>query len=332
MKKLIRVVFVLILLLAIAVVAGFVYMDKIATAAVQKAAAYATECDVAVGKVDVKPMSGEATIADLEIKNPSAGDVDFRAIHDSFMVLKSGEAGVSLGTLRSDMVEVPKVVIDGVELSLIGRDGATNYETIIASLQRLQGEEAPADTAADGKQFVIRTVELTNIVVHVDMDEDPALGLAPVKLDLTLKPITLTDVGSGGVPLSQISADLIADILVQVIAQLGNQLGDRILSGLTSGLSGLLGPDVLQGQLSDITSSLGLDSIDVSAQLDMAGELLGGVGEGVGDIVGGATDGVGGLLEGAGGLLGGDEDEEGDGEEDEGGLLDGARGLLGGDE
>ena len=97
-------------------------------------------------------------------------------------------------------------------------------------------------------------------------------------------------------------------------------------------LSGLLGPDVLQGQLSDITSSLGLDSIDVSAQLDMAGELLGGVGEGVGDIVGGATDGVGGLLEGAGGLLGGDEDEEGDGDAEEGGLLDGARGLLGGNE
>lgn len=318
MKKLVKVVFVLILLLAIAVVAGFVYMDKIATTAVQKGAAYATECDVTVGKVDVKPISGEATVTDLDIKNPA----DFREIYESFMVLKSAEAGVSLGTLRSDLVEVPKVIIDGVELSLIGRDGATNYETIIASLKRLQGEEAPAETAADGKEFVIRTVELTNIVVHVDMDEDPALGLAPVKLDLTLKPITLTDVGSGGVPLSQISADLIADILVQVVAQLGNQLGDRVLSGLTSGLSGLIGPDVLQGQLSDITASLGLESIDVSAQLDAAGELLGGVGEGVGDIVGGATDGVGGLLGG------GDEDGEDDGP----GLLDRGRGLLGGDD
>jgi len=337
MKKLIKVVFVLILLLAIAAVAGFVYMDKAATTAVQKAAAYATECDVTVGKVDVKPMSGEATIADLEIKNPEGGEVNFRDIHDSFMVLKSGEAGVSLGTLRSDLVEVPKVIVDGVELSLIGRDGATNYETIIESLKRLQGEEQPADPAAEGKEFVIRTVELTNIVVHVDMDEDPALGLAPVKLDLTLKPITLTDVGSGGVPLSQISADLIADILVQVVAQLGAQLGDRVLSGLTSGLSGLIGPDALQGRLSDITSSLGLDSIDVSAQLGRAGELGTAVFEGAGDLIGGATeglgDGVGDVLEGAGGLLGGGDDEEGEGEgDDEPGLLDRGRGLLGGDD
>lgn len=317
MKLLIKVVVVLILLVAIGTVAGFVYMDKIATTAVQKAAAYATQCEVEVGKVDVKPMSGEATISELDIKNPEK----FREIHDSFLVLGSGEAGVSLGSLRSDLVEVPKVGATGVVVSLIGRDGETNYETILESLKRLQGDEAPADTAADGKEFIIRTVDLPDVKVIVDMDEDPAMGLMPVQLELTLKPITLTDVGQGGVPLSQISADLIADILVQVVAQLGNQLGDRVLSGLTSGLAGVLGPDVLQGQLSDITSSLGLDSIDVSGQLERAGELGAAVGEhleGLGDQAGEAVEGVNDAIGGAadqlrgvgGGLLGGDDEED----------------------
>lgn len=312
MKLLIKVVVVLILLVAIGTVAGFVYMDKIATTAVQKAAAYATQCEVEVGKVDVKPMSGEATISELDIKNPEK----FREIHDSFLVLGSGEAGVSLGSLRSGLVEVPKVGATGVVVSLIGRDGATNYETILESLKRLQGDEAPADTAADGKEFIIRTVDLPDVKVIVDMDEDPAMGLMPVQLELTLKPITLTDVGQGGVPLSQISADLIADILVQVVAQLGNQLGDRVLSGLTSGLAGVLGPDVLQGRLSDITSSLGLDSIDVSGQLQRAGELGAAVGEHLEDLggrAGEAVEGIGDRARGlGGGLLGGDDDEDGE--------------------
>ncbi|XAL97955.1 hypothetical protein OT109_10120 [Phycisphaeraceae bacterium D3-23] len=315
MKKLIKVFVVLIVLVLITAVAGFFYMDSIATTAVKKAVAYATECEVEVGKVDVKPMSGEAVITDLEIKNPA----DYQSIHESFLKLDTGEAGVSLGTLRSDLVEIPEVTIDGVELSLIGRDGKTNYETILESLKRMQGEEAPADTAADGKQFVIKTVTITNVSVWVDMDADPATGLLPVQFDepITLKPITLTDVGAGGVPLSQISADLILDILVQVVAQLGNQLGDRLLNGLTSELSGILGADVLQGQLSDITSSLGLDSID----LGNLGNLGDGAGEALEGTIDGARDAVEDLIPGGGG-----DDEDG------GNPIDGIRGLIGGDD
>ena len=332
MKKLIKVLVVLVVLVAIAGVAAFVYMDTIATAAVKKAVAYATECDVELGKVDVKPMAGEAVITGLDIKNPEG----FRSIHDSFMVLQKGEAGVSFSSLRSDVVEIPEVNIDGVEISLIGRDGKTNYEAILESLKRLQsedtGEAEPADEG--GKQFNIATVNVTNVTVFVDMDEDPAMGLVPVKLELKLEPITLTNVGKGGVPLSQISANLVADILVQVVAQLGGQLGDRLLSGLTSGLSSILGPEALQGQLSDITGALGLDSIDVGDQLGKAAEfgeaLVGGAGEAVGDIVGGAGDAVEGAVDGArdavDGILGG-------GDDDGGGILDNPLGgLLGGDD
>ncbi|MEM9415886.1 MAG: hypothetical protein AAGA29_10480 [Planctomycetota bacterium] len=335
MKKLIKVLVVLVVLVLIAAVAGFVYMDSIATAGVKKAMAYATQCDVEVGKVDVKPMSGAVTITDLDIKNPEA----FREIHDSFLVLGSGDANVSFTSLRTDLVEVPEVKGDGIVISLIGREGKTNYQTVLDSLNRLQGDaEEPAEPEG-GKSFVIRNTELTPIKVIVDMDEDPVLGLAPVQLELELKPITLTDIGEGGVPLSQISADLIADILVQVVAQLGTQLGDRVLSGLTSGLSGILGPDALQGRLSDITSSLGLESIDVGAQLGKAAELgtavFEGAGEVVGDVVGGAGDAIGGAVDGAGdlvdGILGGGGDE-GEGEEDGGGALDGVRGLIGGDD
>lgn len=319
MKWIVRIVLAVVVLVAVVGVVAFWQMDRIATVGLQKAMAFATQCDVEVEKVDLSPFAGEAGLDGLDIKNPE----DFREIQDSFVIMKAGSAGVDLGSLRSDLVEVPELTIDGVEISLVGRDGKTNYETILESLARLQGEDAPKEEgeAESGKEFVIRKVTITNVQVWVDMDEDPALGLAPVKFDkpLTLKPIVLTDVGAGGLPLSQISADLIADILVQVVAQLGNQLGDRVLSGLTSGLTGVLGgADELQAQLTSITGDLGLDNVDVGAQLDKASELGSAVFEGLGDGAGGAVDLGRDLL--GGGSEDGEEEEES--EDGGGGLLD----------
>lgn len=317
MKWVIRLALALVVLVVVVAVVAFWQMDRIATVGLQKAVAFATQCDTEVQGVDLSPFAGEAELEGLEIKNPAS----FQAIHEHFLKLDSGKAGVDLATLREQQVVIPEVTIDGVEITLVGRDGKTNYETILESLARLQGEDAPKqEEEGQAKQFTISKVSITNVVVHVDMDEDPALGLAPVKLDgLKLKPIVLTNVGSGGVPLSQISADLIADILVQVVAQLGNQLGDRVLSGLTSGLTGVVGgADALQSQISDIAGNLGIEKVDVGAQLDRAQQLGTDIFEGAGE----ATDAVRNLIPGRGGST----NEEGSNDEQDngggGGLLD----------
>lgn len=319
MKWVIRLALVAVVLVVVVCVVAFWQMDRIATVGLQKAVAFATQCDTSVDKVDVSPFAGEAQLNSLEIKNPEP----FQPVHEHFIKLGSGKAAVDLGTLRKKEVVIPEVTIDGVELTLVGREGKTNYETILESIARLKGEDAPKqEEDGEAKQYTISKVTITNVVVHVDMDEDPVMGLAPVKLDgLKLKPIVLTDVGSGGVPLSQISADLIADILVQVVAQLGSQLGDRVLSGLTNGLSSVVGgAEELQAQIGAIAEGLGIDQIDVNQQLERASELGSRLQEGVS---GGAED----LLDAGRGLInGGDsegqDDEEEDGDSGGGGILD----------
>ena len=308
MKRFLKIIGVLVALILVLAVVGFIYMDSIATATVEKATAFATECDVEIDKVDVRPLKGQAIITGMYIKNPDMqGDnpEGFREVHENFLHLETGGGEVSLGTLRSDEVVVPEVAIDGVTISLIGRDGKTNYQTLLASLKRLQGEEEQEDPSAEetgGKTFTISVVTIDNVRVWVDMDEDPVLGLAPVQFDepLTIKPIKLTDVGQGGVPLSQISADLIADILIQVVAQLGDQLGDRILSGLTSGLAGIVGEGELQEMLPDI---------DVSKQIAKAEELYDATAEAIGDITEGAGDLIDDIGGNIGGFLGGNDED-----------------------
>jgi len=308
MKLILKLAVVLVVLIVGVAIAGVFYIDSIATAGVVKGAAYATETEADCNKIDVKITGGEVTISELDIKNPAA----FREARDSFLIIHDGSAAISLGTLRNDEVEIEHVTLDGIDISLVGRDGKTNYEEIIASITRFQGE-TPAEPAEEGgKTFVIRTVTITNLRVFVDLDEDPTLGLVPVKWEepLVIDEIVLTDVGGDGVPMEQITADLISDIMLQVVSRFGDQLGGFALD-MTGDFANNLGLDALQTELGD----LGLDDFDLSGKLEGFADIGGDLGDGVLDGIEGLGDGVNELGDAlrdgiSGGLLGGDDDED----------------------
>lgn len=311
MKWLLRIGLLVVLLVVVAVVAGFILIDNIATTAVQKGAAFATETDVEVESVDVSVFGASATIDNLDIKNP---DGEFRDKFDSFLVLGNASAEVSAGSVMSDLVEVPSVELNDITLSLVSfDDGSKNYEVILESLKRFQGDGPPPEETEGGKEFVIKLTTINRITVNYDFAKDPAIGVLPAEGTIEIafdEPMIIENLGQGGVPMSQITADLITDILLQVTANMASQLGDQF-TGHLQGLSGSLMDTLGENKFTEAMGELNLG--------EGAKELIGGIGEGAGDIVGGI-----------GGILGGDkdkEDDEGEGkpdeeEEEEKGLLD----------
>ena len=327
MKWLIRIVLVLVLLVVIAGVAGFIMIDSIATAAVSKGAAFATQTDADCEKVDVKVFGSAATITNLDIGNPDGPFLkaveevvkelpddeqqEYRDAFNSFLVLGNGSLDITVGDVLADKIEIDKVELKDIDISLIGKDGKKNYEVILESLKRFQGDSPPAESK-DEKQVVIKELIISNITVYYYFDEDPALGaiaVGPKKITIADdEPMVLTDVGSGGVPMSQITADIITDILVQVTANLAGDLGGN-LKGLGNSLVDTIG-EVEFGET--------LKELDLGGKLDALGDLgIDGM-EGVGDAFKGIGEGAGDLLEGAGEFLGGDDDDD----EDKGGVLD----------
>lgn len=309
MKWLLRIGLLVVLLVAVAAVAAFIMIDSIATTAVQKGAAFATQTDVECEKVDVSIFGASATIANLDIKNP---DGVYREKFDSFLLLGDGAAEVTAGSVMSELIEIPEVTLSNIELSLVGLDdGKKNYEVILESLKRFQGDGPPPEETKDEKQVVIKKLTISNITVNYDFAKDPALGAVPAKGTVVIaddKPMVLTDVGSGGVPMSQITADIITDVLIQVTANMGAQIGDHIL-GLTGSLADTVGLENLNATLEELDLDL-----DVSKQLGKLKDLGVDIGAGAGDILEGGGDII---KEGLGGILGGDKDKEGEeGEED----------------
>ncbi len=308
MKWLLRIGLVVVLLVVVAAVAGFILIDNIATAAVQKGAAFATQTDVAVEKVDVQVFGSTATIINLDISNPD-GDYlkvietfpeEYQEAFKSFLILGNGTAQITIGKVLSDKIEIDKVELSDIEISLVGKDGKKNYEIILEALKRFQGDAPPKETESE-KQVFIKELIISNITVYYYFDEDPALGaiaVGPKKIVMADKePMVLKDVGSGGVPMSQITADIITDIMVQVTANLAGDLGGH-MKGLANSLIDTIGA----GKFGETLGELGLgDSL----------EALGGLGIDLGDgVIKGGSD----LIEGTGGaikgLLGGKKDEE----------------------
>lgn len=308
MKWLLRIGLLVVLLVVVAAIAGVIMIDSIAKTAVTKGAAFATQTDVECESVDVSIFGAAATIDNLDIKNP---DGPFREKFDSFLVLGNASAEVSAGSVMSDLVEVPEVELNDITISLVSfDDGSKNYEVILESLKRFQGDGPPPEETEEGKKFVIKLTTINRITVNYDFAKDPAVGVLPARGTLEIafdEPMIIENLGQGGVPMSQITADLITDILVQVTANMATQLGDQFA-----------------GHLQGLTGSL-VDTLGAGEFAETLGELN--LGEGAADLIGGIGEGAGSVVEGIGGILGGDEDEEdkpeGEGEEEDKGLLDG---------
>lgn len=318
MKWVIRIGLVVVLLVVVLAVGAFIMIDSIATAAVKEGAAFATQTEADCEKVDVKIFGSSATISNLDIKNP---DGPFREKFDSFLKLGNGSAEVSAGSVMSDMIEIPKVELSDIEISLVGLDdGTKNYEKILEALKRFQGDAPPKETE-DQKQVVIKELIISNITVKYDFAKDPAIGALPAKGTVVIaddKPMVLTDVGSGGVPMSQITADIIADVLVQVTANLAGDLGGHV-KGLAGSLIDTIGENEFTRTLGELDLGEGAAKLkDLGVDLgEGATKLIEGLGEGAGDV----GDKI---KEGLGGVLGGDKDKQDKDKDDEegGGLLD----------
>lgn len=280
---------------------GFYYIDSLAKAGIERGATYALDVPTTLDSADVQVFAGKFSMAGLNVANPQG----FSSPH--FLALGDGGVAVSLGTLNSKTVVLPELNLSDIDVNLQKAGGKANYQVILDNLKRLESGGKPKEPKAGsggGKDFVIKKVEIKNITAHVDL---LPVGGDATKVDVTVPEILLTDVGQGGVPMSQ---------LVNVLTQ-------AILTAIVKNGAGLIPGDILgdlQGQLSQL-NALG----DVGVQvLNNAGEIVGSFGknaeeltknagdigkkaeEAVDDIKKGAED----AAEGIKGLLGGDKKKD----------------------
>ncbi len=291
MKKLLTIVLILVMILVVAVLAGFFYIDVVAKTAVEKGGRFALGVPTSLETADVKPLGGAFRMNGLTVANPDGYDTSH------FLALKDGDMAVALGTLMSDTVRLPHLKLSGIDMNMEKKDGKANYQVILDNLKKL----TPEQPDPNAKKFVIETVEISDIMVHVKM-----LGQ---NISLPIDTITLKNVGeggAGGVDLAELIGVVMKGVFAAITQVGGNLIPSEMLGDLTQGLAGLANLDKL-GEVANVKA--------VGELAGKAGELAGEAGKAAGEAIGGAKEAADDIAnkakQGLGGLLGGDKKDGG---------------------
>lgn len=281
MKKLVKLVAAVLLLLLVAVVGIFVYIDSIAKAAIERGATYALGVETTLGSADVGVLSGEFAMRGLEVDNPDGFD------SDHFLRIERGDVEVNLASLWQDTVELPLLALRGVDMKLERTPAGANYQVILDNLKRFESNQSkdPAPTDESERTFVVREVLISDVNVEVDL---LPIGGQLNRVEVAIDEIRLTNLGSEGVSMSQLT-DVIIQAILAAVVQNATDLPTDLINDLGGGLAGLTG-----------LGDLGLDATfkvgdEVTALRDALGEVAG---EDVGKEIGKALEGLGGLLGG----------------------------------
>ncbi len=298
MKWIVRGLIAIVLIVVVAGVVAFLFIDSIAKAGVEKATTYATGVQTTLGSIHVGLFSGEVSLSELDLANPDGFKGEY------FLTLGQGDVDVSLGTLMGDQIVVPLINLDTIRLNLQqNEEGQYNYQAIMDHMAKLKSPDT-AQKSESTKTYIVNKILITDVRVDTTF--------AGQDIKVNIPKIELTDIGSNtsnGVVLSQLNGVILQAIFRAVVENAGDVLPGVMLSGLNEGL-GHIGniTDFGAETIGDVTGQVG----DVVKQLGVPGADK--VGETVDQALkeGGQTvdEGINKLGEGIGNLLGGDKKEE----------------------
>lgn len=254
-KRLAILAVVLVVLLAVGAFAAVFYVNDLVKIGVEKGGSLALGSKTTLGSADVGLLSGKAAIYSLAVANPPG----FKA--PQFMSLGSGAVAVSLASLRAEVVEIPKIELSTIRVTLERKDGKTNYKVILDNLAKLQsssggGGGATPQSDQSGKKFIVKDLKVTDVKVTVDMLDTPVpIGSLVVPIDQ----IHLTEIGtaSKGLPMADIVGIVVRAVLATASANGNGIIPLDILSDL-------------QGQLGALGN---LDQLGVNMQAQVGAEL-----------------------------------------------------------
>ncbi|MDM8004744.1 MAG: hypothetical protein QUV05_01140 [Phycisphaerae bacterium] len=229
MKKIILVVVIALVVLVVAVVLG---IDRIAKTGTEVGATYALGVPTTLNSADIGILQGRSELQQLQVNNPEG----FESPH--FLKLNRGALSVSLGSLTSDLVEVPEFTLEGIDVSLEKKGAQSNYQVILDNLKKFESkaESEPAKKETkEGKRFVIREILIKDVKVRVKA--------APlVDVTVPIDEIRLRDVGSDsnkGVMISELTGTLLKAIILATAEKGGNLIPADVLGDLDGALKNL---------------------------------------------------------------------------------------------
>jgi len=285
MKFLVRILIVLVVIALLGAFGLITYSGSLVKKAVEKGGTSALGVETRLEEARLDLFGGTLALDGLSVANPQEFD------REHFLSLGHAELEVSLKTLRSDTIEAPLLLFDGVEIDLEKRGKASNYQTILDHLDTGSGGGGEAEPSASegGKRFVLREVVLRNVKAHVDFQ---AAGTTLAKTTVEVPEIRLEGVGERS--MTELASEIVTAVLKASVSSLDGVVPAEILGDLKGQVAGLQGrAQELAGQ---VQGKLDQGAKDATKKVQEGvqkglGEAEKKLGKGLGGLLGGKKDG-----------------------------------------
>lgn len=233
MKVLFKLFIALLVVVVIVVAGAFFYIDSIAKKGIEQGGEMALGVPTNLEDVHISLFGGEASLRGLQIANPPG----FKS--QGFMGLGQGRVAISLASLMTDTVKIPRVQLSNIRINVEQSGNKNNVEPILARAKSMGGKKgtpAPQPATQKGKKFIVEYFVLEDVQVDANLD---FLGQAS-KVNLVLPKIELHNLGAEENGLSM--PELVQKVVQAVLSAVKNSSGQlspalaRFLSGELGGL------------------------------------------------------------------------------------------------
>ena len=135
MRKPMKIGIGILIVIAFLLAAAWLSIDYIAKAGIEAGGTYALGVKTTVDSVSLGLLSGQARVNDLAIANPEG----FKTPH--LMQADRIDVAVKTGSLLGDTIQVDKFEIDGLDLNLEQKVGATNISALLDNIKKAGGAD-----------------------------------------------------------------------------------------------------------------------------------------------------------------------------------------------
>tara|TARA_R110000868_G_scaffold119469_1_gene316727 strand:+ start:465492 stop:466487 length:996 start_codon:yes stop_codon:yes gene_type:complete len=281
MKTILKIVAVLIIVVVLAFVAliafGLSQADAIVKAAIERGGTYATQTTTTVDDVHLGLRDGSFEMNGLTIANPAGFS------SDHFFKLASTNVKLDTASITTNVISVPTVSFDGIDVVLDKGKDPSNYNTILNSLKRFENSDTKAAPENQGgKKVTIDTLTLNNIDIRVA--NMPGVSFLTGDIAINIPTIELKDIGKE----KPMTTAEVVNLVIKTVLTAAVEAGGGILPG---DILGELGNGL--GALSSL-SDMGITVLDGAGQIigDNIGNVLDGAGKAVDDITNDAKDAI----------------------------------------
>jgi len=226
-KKLVGVLItVVVILIVLAVVLINLFGNRAVKIGIERGAQHALKVGVRLDKAALSIFGGTLSMDNLVVDNPEGYE------HPNLLTLEHGSMAVNIGSLLSNTVEMEKIQLDNITLTLEQKGLTSNLQEVINNLPK---SDAPPPGDKPSKNLRIKELHINGVRVNAKLLPIP--GRADT-VSLRLSPITLTNIGTEekidaaqltGIILAAIAGGIIEEGKDMLPLDMLNNLGESVL-------------------------------------------------------------------------------------------------------